>query len=341
MVAGFEEKWRETFGYKHARAMSSGTAALTACCMALYDFAPDDDNEIICPALSFIATANAIRAAGYTPKFVDVKLETMNIDEDKIEEAIGPQTAGIVVVNLMGKPAELKKIWNLAESLGLYVICDNCEGYGCTHHGKYSLEYADMEVSSHYAAHLICCGEGGVASTNNDLIDESLESIRNHGREAGSDYFDHARWGMNFKMSDLHAAVALGGIEDFWKVFERRCLNVFYLRECMRGLEDKAWFKEEEPHDVNCPHAFSITLKPPYKDRIGDFQKWLDIASIHWKRNFGCIPKHEAFAYREWGSFPNAEYIGDHGIHVGCHQYLSDGDLEYLGGTIKKFLEEI
>ncbi len=341
MVQKFEQEWCKLFGYKHARAVSSGTAAGMAACMALYDLGAKPGDEIVCPALSFIATANAIRAAGFTPRFVDVKLETMNIDEEQIEAAINERTVAIKVVNLMGRPAELAKIRAIADNHEIPVICDNCEGYGCRHKGKPSLAYCAMETASFYAAHMLCCGEGGMVSTNNPLLDVYLESIRNHGRTGGSAYFNHTRYGLNLKMSDLHAAVALGGIRDFDVYFTLRRSIVSYLRSSLRGLEDKAWFTEEALGDVNAPHGFSITLKPAYKDSIGDFRKCLDAASIHWKRNFGNMLHHDALSFLRplGGDFPNAIYIGNFGLHVGCHQYLSLDDLEYMGKTLRTFLE--
>src|SRR5687768_10502152 len=101
-VYQFEEKYRNLFGYKHTRMVSSGTMADTICCMALYEInGAVAGDEIICPALSFIATANSIRAAGLVPRFVDVRRDTMNIDVDKVERAINHKTRAIITVNLM------------------------------------------------------------------------------------------------------------------------------------------------------------------------------------------------------------------------------------------------
>lgn len=341
-VSLLEGKWRGLFNYGYARAVSSGTSAVTACCMALYDFGAKPGDEIIVPALTFIASATAIRAAGFTPRFVDVKTD-MNIDESLIQENINEKTRAIVAVNLMGKPAALDIIQSIARNNGLKVIIDACESYGCKYRGKFALEYGDMETSSHYVAHLIVCGEGGIVSTNDPQLDEVIESIRSHGRVKGSLYFDHVRYGLNFKMSDLHASIGLGEVEQFWDVFWKRKSNVQYLRNCCAGLEDIAWFTEEEADCVNCPHGFSITLKPKYKDKIDQFKKHLDDSNIHWKRNFGTIVGHKSFSYLnlDQNLFPNALYIGDFGIHVGCHYWLTDDELEYLGSKLRDFLVKL
>src|SRR5581483_3445060 len=190
-VKEFEESWKKLFNYKYAKALSSGTSADTACCMVAYDFGAKPGDEVIIPALSFIATANAVRAAGLTPKFVDVKIDTMNIDETQIESAITDKTAAIMFVNLMGKPAKMDKIQEIAKKHNLLTISDSCESYGCRYKDKFTLKYADMETSSHYVAHLCCSGEGGIVSTNSEKIDSIVESIRSHGRHGGSLYFDH------------------------------------------------------------------------------------------------------------------------------------------------------
>lgn len=342
-VAEFEKQWRSLFGYKYARAVSSGTSADIACCLALYHYGAKPGDEVIVPALSFVATGNSVRAAGFTPRFVDVKLDTMNINENKIEEAITPKTCGIMVVNLMGKPAALSTIKLLAKRFRIPLIVDNCEGYGSKHKGEFALAYCDMETSSHYIAHLICCAEGGMVSTNDPVIDNLIQSVRSHGRVGGSLYFDHVRYGLNLKMSDVHASLGLGEVERFWEVFNKRRQNVKYIRSCLKGLEDKAWFTEEDAADINCPHGLSITLKPDVKRRIDDFHRFLDESSINWKRNFGSMPHHDAFDYLQIapGAYPNARYIGDYGIHVGCHYYLSDDDLDYLSNKLREFLVSI
>lgn len=342
-VALFEQKWKELFKYKGAKAVASGTAADTACCMALYDFGATPGDEVIIPALSFIATANSVRAAGLIPVFVDIRPETMNINEELIEDAITSKTRAVMSVNLMGRPAALDVIQDICKRKGLFHISDSCESYGCRYKGKFALTYADMETSSHYTAHLIVAGEGGMVSCNDSEIEKVIDSVRSHGRQPGSVFFEHVRYGLNFKMSDLHAALALGQIEEFWHIFDRRHYNVHYIRQALLGLEDKAWFTEEDSDCINCPHGFSITLKPKYRDKIREFERFMTEASIHWKRNFGSQPHHKAFSYLNTpaNAFPHARYVGDYGLHVGCHYYISSDDLGYMAQKIKEFLSKL
>lgn len=344
-VKEFEERWGNLFGYKHSVAMSSGTDGVINACLALYDLkkAKRGISEVIVPSLSFIATSNAVRAAGLIPRFVDVKKETLNIDESKIEEAINENTVAIMPVHTMGRMAEIYTICNLAKSYNLIVIEDACEAHGALYSNGITKDYVGnwghMSIYSYYIAHLVCCGEGGMVSTNDNNIANILYSTRSHGRQPHSLYFDHQRMGLNSKMNDLEASIGLEAIEVFWDTFWTRHASMKRMREAAKGFEDVAWFSEEDHDNVNCPHGFSITCKKPGK--IEHVKSTFDKYNIHHKRNFGSIPtQHRAFADMGYklGDFPNAEWIGDNGVHIGCHQYLTEENIERICKAIKEAL---
>jgi dTDP-4-amino-4,6-dideoxygalactose transaminase len=339
-VKEFEEKWGALFDYKANVAMSSGTDGCMNACLALYELQKAQrGDEIIVPALSFIATANAVRAAGFIPKFVDIKKETLNIDESKIEEAITRKTVAIMPVHTMGRPAEMKAICDIAKRHNLTVIEDACESHGAKYGGKFIGQWGDMSVYSYYVAHIVSCGEGGMVSTNDDFTADVLRSTRSHGRLFNSVFFDHPRIGMNSKMNDMEASVGLEGISLFWDTFNRRKEIIKIFRDACVGFEDVAWFSEEDDGNVNCPHGFSITCKN--KRDIKKVQVTMDKYKIHWKRNFGCIPtQHLSFSDMKYslGDFPEAEWVGDNGLHIGCHQYLSDENISRMVRALQEGL---
>ena len=340
-VKQLEKQWSEIFGYKRSVAMSSGTDAVIASCLALYDIADAKrGDEVIVPALSFIATSNAVRAAGLTPVFVDVKRETLNIDETKIEDAITDRTVAIMPVHTMGRPAEMDIICDLGKQYGLVIIEDACEAHGATYKDKFIGHWGDMSVYSYYIAHLVCCGEGGMVSVNDDHLADVLSSCRSHGRPFNSIYFDHQRVGYNSKMNDLEASIGLEAVGVFWETFNTRHATMKRMRAAATGYEDVAYFSEEDEGNTNCPHGFSITCKEA--DKIKLVEEVFDKYNIHHKRNFGCIPtQHRAFADMDYslGDFPEAEWVGDNGIHIGCHQHLSEEDIQRIETTIKESLE--
>jgi len=337
-VREFETRFAGILKAPHCRMVSSGTTADTIACMALYEHGAKQGDEIICPALSFIATANSIRLAGFKPVFVDIKDgDDMNINTDLIELAITSKTRAIMAVNLMGRPADLDIIRGIADHYGLKVIVDNCEGYGCAYKGKASIEYADFETTSHFTAHICMVGgESGCVLTKDYENDKLVEAIRSHGRLGGSLFFDHPIFGINGKSSDLYAAIGLGELDLFWENFYIRRSNIIYFQDSLKEYSDLVWMNQPDD-DVrfNAPHAFSVVFKNPKNSSL--FKQHMDEAEIHIKKNFGCMATHGAFNYlgHSKTDFPVAEYCGENGWHWGCHRYLSQLDLEYIVDTVK------
>jgi dTDP-4-amino-4,6-dideoxygalactose transaminase len=331
-VKEFEEKFAKHFGYKHAIAVSSGTDACLAAVASLYEFGAKRGDEVIVPATTFVATANAVLAAGLKPVFVDIEVETLNINPDLIEEKITNKTVAIMPVHLMGKPCEMDKILKIANKHGLRVIEDCCEAHGTKYKDKYVGTIGDMGCFSFYVAHIIVCGEGGLVSTNDDEIAEIVRSVKTHGRPFGSIYFDFQRFGLNLRMNDLTAAIGIEGIENFDKTFNKRKENMYKLLDMTKDLEKYAYFIKEEDHETICPHAFPIVLKNPKYD-YKKFYNYLESKGIQTKTLFASLPtQHRAFEFLKYkcGDFPVAEYVGDNGLHFGIHQYLSDDDLVYI-----------
>ena len=317
-VRELEESWSQIFGYKKSVAVSSGTDACINACLSVYDLHPKAKrgDEIIIPSLSFIATANAVRAAGFVPRFVDIKRETLNIDEDLLK--INGRVRAIIAVHTMGRPAEMDAIRSFADEHGLVVIEDACEAHGAKYRGNFIGTLGDMSCFSYYIAHLVCCGEGGMVSTNDEDIANLIKSSRSHGRPFDSIYFDHQRTGLNSKMNDLEASIGLEAIGCFWKTFNIRHATMKKMREACVGYEDVAFFSEEDEGNVNCPHGFSVTCKEA--EKISFIKSSFDKYNIHWKRNFGSIPtQHAAFSDMGYklGAFPEAERVGDNGVHIG------------------------
>jgi len=342
LVKKFESNWGDLFNYQHNKAVSSGTDAVINLISSVYAFGAQRGDEIIVPALSFIATSNAVLAAGLTPVFVDVEKETLNIDPSKIEAAITKKTRAILVVHTMGLPCDMEVIKDIATRYDLLVFEDACEAHGAKYNGEYVGNLSDGAAFSFYTAHLINCGEGGMVSTNNEVVAKSVGCTRNHGREEGSLYFDHLRVGYNSKMNDLEASIGLEGVAYFWHTFSKRKK---FLRRLMLSLDQYkpyAWFSQEPNGVTVCPHGFSITLK--HGRSIKDLCNLLDEKGIQWKRNFGCIPtQHKAFEFmgHALGDFPNAEYIGEFGIHLGVHHYLSTSDVTYIEDTLLEYFETL
>ena len=338
-VAEFEKKWGELFAYPYNVAVSNGTCADMACCMSLYDFGAKRGDEIIAPALAFAAVGNSILASGFTPKFVDIERDTLNINPNKIEEEITKKTKAIMAVHTMGKPCDMDKIMEIARANNLFVIEDSCEAHGAKYKGKFIGSFGDVSAFSFYVAHIVSCGDGGIVSTKREDLAKIISSIKSHGRPEGSIYFDHIRHGLNFRMNALTASIGLPELDNFREIFNKRKSNLNYLLEQTKDLQEFVFFNKEEEYEVNSPHAFSLTLKYPRFD-YKKLYNFLEENSIMCKRNFGSMPtQHKAFESLGYklGDFPEAEYIGNNGLHFGIHQFLFKDDLDYASEMVHEY----
>lgn len=339
----FEKRYCETFGFQEAVAVSSGTTAGFTSVAVLHDYGAEWGDEVIVPALCFVAAANCVVAAGFKPIFVDIRRDTLNIDPARIEAAITPRTKGINVVHTMGKPADMDPILEIAKKHNLMVFEDACEAHGAQYKGKYVGGMGAMGAFSFYAAHIICSGEGGMVTTNDPEIARVLRSVRSHGRPDGSLFFQFDRFGFNTKMNDLEAAVGIEGIENFWQIFNKRKANLNYLLANSKDLEHIFYFTPEGKDEVVSAHAFQMTLRENVPLDFWDFYRHLESKGIQTKLNFGSLPtQHKVFKRlgHTLGDFPEAEYVGNRGLHVGCHQYLEQAHLDYLLEVVHDYVRQ-
>ncbi len=338
-VREFEEKFAALFGVKYGVAVSSGTDADAIACAVLYDFGAKRGDEIIIPALTFVATGNAVLQAGLTPVFVDVKRDTLNIDPDKIEAAITKRTRAIMPVHLMGKPADMDRIMAIAKKHKLHVIEDAAEAHGAEYKGKKIGAIGDMACFSLYAAHIITTIEGGMIITNNEQMAQAAASLRNHGIDGK---FRFKRIGFSSKMNEIEAAVGLGNIAIFHDILEKRRRNVRALIKAFKPFEQYFICLSEGPQEVLGPHAFSVIVLPGMKFTKHEFVAFLEKEGVDSRNLFYSIPTQTpsyAFMGHKLGDFPEAEFCSDNGTHIGCHQDIELDQVEHVARVTAQFLK--
>ncbi len=362
-VCEFEKLFATLLGVKEAVALSSGTDADILALAVLHDFGARRGDEIIVPALSFVATGNAVLHAGFKPIFVDINRETLNIDTSKIEKVITKRTKAIMPVHLMGKPADMDKIKQLAKKYDLYVIEDAAEAHGAEYKGKKVGTLGDMAAFSLYIAHMISTIEGGIVVTDNEKFAEILRSLRAHGRACkcrecilniSSGYcpkrfaknnkdirFVFERIGYSCKMNEIEAAVGLGSIKIYHRILTKRRKNLLYMMERFKKFSSYMISIEEESYEKIGPHAFPIILQKNVKFTRDEFVSFLEKNGIETRNLFLSMPTQcQGFKFLGYkiGDFPNAEYIGNHGLHIGLHQDINKEHIDYLVEVINKFL---
>lgn len=363
-VRELEKKFASLVGTKEAIAVSSGTDADALSLAVLYDFGAKRDDEIIVPALSFVATGNAVLQAGFKPVFVDINRTTLNIDASKIQAVITDRTKAIMPVHLMGKPADMQTICAIAKKYKLYVIEDAAEAHGAIYKGRSAGALGDMGAFSLYIAHIITTVEGGIITTDSSEFAEILRSLRAHGRACKCEacvinikssycpnrfqYQDNAdirfifeRVGFSSKMNELEAAVGIGNLDIYEDILKKRRKNLYYLMKEFKKYVPYMVTIKKEPYEEIGPHAFPIIIQEQAKFTRNQFVDYLGKKGIDSRTLFSSLPTQcPGFNFLGYkiGDFPNAEYIGNNGIHIGVHQSLGKRECGYFIDTVDKFL---
>ncbi|MEW6101510.1 MAG: DegT/DnrJ/EryC1/StrS family aminotransferase [Candidatus Omnitrophota bacterium] len=363
----FEKEFARLVGAKEAVAVSSGTDANTIALATLHDFGCQEGDEVIVPALSFIATGTAVLHARFKPVFVDIEQDTLNIDPALIDEAITKKTKAIMPVHLMGKPAAMDEVNAIARKHNLFVIEDAAEAHGAVYKGKNAGTLADMGCFSLYVAHIITTGEGGIVVTDNPDFAEILRSLRSHGRACkcnecvlnlnsgccqkrfssgkGEDIrFLFERIGYSCKMNEMEAAVGLGNLDIYHGILEKRRENFYYLADKFKQFAPYLMSIELADYEKLGPHAFPVIIQSPDKIKREALTRYLEKNSIDTRTVFCSMPTQfpgfRSLGYK-LGDFPNAEYIGDNAIHIGIHQDLDKAHLDYFIDVVSRFLSEL
>jgi perosamine synthetase len=242
----FEEQIAERVGAPYAAALSSGTAGLHLLCKTA---GLGSGDEVITSPLSFVASANCFILEGATPVFADVDPVTLNMDPVAVESAVTERTRAIVAVDMFGYPCELDEIRAIAERHGLVVIEDACESLGAEYRGRPLGAHGTSAVFAFYPNKQMATGEGGVVVTHSEEEWQLLRSLRNQGRSYdGGGWFNHVRLGLNYRWTDIQAALGLAQLEKLDRILELReaaARTYGRLLADVDGIEPPAWDDED------------------------------------------------------------------------------------------------
>lgn len=227
MVGEFEQAVATFSGARHGIAVSSGTAALHTA-MAAIGIGPGD--EVIVPAMTFAATANAVIYQGGTPVFADVEADTLLIDPASVVKRICKQTKAIVAVDYAGQPCDYQALKSIAEQHNLWLIADACHSLGAEENSKKVGTLADCTIFSFHPVKHITTGEGGMVVTDNPDLAEHMRRFRNHGistdhrqREAtGTWQYDMVELGYNYRITDFQCALGISQLAQLPAFLDRR-----------------------------------------------------------------------------------------------------------------------
>ena len=368
--AEFETRLRQFIGVDHLITVNSGSSAnlvafSTLTSPKLGERAIKKGDEVIGVAAGFPTTVNPILQFGAVPVFVDVDKKTHNINADLIEEAITSKTKAVMLAHTLGNPFDLKKVRDLCDKYGLWLIEDCCDALGATFDGKMVGTWGDLATLSFYPAHHITMGEGGAVFTNKSELKVIAESFRDWGRDcycapgcdntcgnrfgqqhgdlpAGYDHkYIYSHLGYNLKITDMQAACGvaqLGRLEDFIRI---RRKNFAFLKQRLETLSEFIEIAEPTPNSEPSWFGFPITLKDDCDFRRVDLLRYLDENKIGTRLLFaGSLTKQPYFHdqhYRIAGSLENTDRTMNQTFWLGVQPSLDERHYEYVASKLEEF----
>lgn len=333
-VAELEEKWAKYCGTRYALAVNSGTAAIHA---ALFAAGVGEGDEVITTPFSFIATINPILMLGAEPVLVDIDEETFNIDPKLVEEAITKKTKAIIPVHLYGQPADMSAINKIAREYKIAVIEDACQAIGAEYKKKRAGNLGNLGCFSLYATKNIMCGEGGMITTNSKAQAEAIRRFRQHGMDA---QYQYQHLGFNYRMSDLHAAIAIEQLKKSDKFNKQRQKNAKQLDKKLSstpGITLPVVGKDR----THVYHQYTIRVKDMAKvkrDELVDSLREKGVgAGTYYPKPLHYFDHIAKYGYGK-GDFPTAERAAEEVISLPIHPKITAKDVDYIAKSIKEIV---
>lgn len=359
-VKEFEKEISEYLGVKHSISVGNGTDALV---IALKALGIGEGDEVITTPYTFFATAESISLVGATPIFVDVDLNTYNIDPAKIEEKITDKTKAIMPVHIFGQPCDMDPINEIAKKHNLKVIEDACQAIGSEYRGQMLGNVSDIACFSFFPTkNLGCAGDGGMIVTNDDNLATICRALRTHGSGAdghkayniihnideeatedkGTDntvynplkYYNYLI-GQNSRLDELQAAILRIKLRELDKWNNKRRENAKFYNEELKDTELVTPFEDE-----NGKHVYHLyILQSEKRTELVNYLKENGIATgVYYP-----VPLHLQKAYKDLGykerDLPNAEYLSNRTFAIPMFAELTDGEKEYIVEKLKEFGE--
>ena len=364
-VLTFEKKISKYFGKKYGLMVNSGSSAIT---LALEAINLKKGDEVIIPCLNFGTALSALIKLELTPILVDIDIETLQIDIDKIENSISKKTKALMIPNLIGNTPDWIKINKIAKKYKLKIIEDSADTLGATINNKPTGVFADISITSFYGSHLISCGgNGGIMMTNNKKYFSKAKVLRSWGRMSsllknseninnrlsinlkGVAYdkkFVFSEAGYNFEPSEMGASFGLAQLKKL-KIFLKLRNRNFNLHKNFFDKYDDLFITPKILSNIKTNFlAYPIILK---KNKLFDRKKiqvYLEKNNIQTRPIFsGNILRHPAFSNilskkNKISKFKNSDYIMKNGILIGCHQGLGLKEINFIHKKVENFINK-
>jgi dTDP-4-amino-4,6-dideoxygalactose transaminase len=353
----FENQFAQFHQVKHAVFLNSGTSALQIALAALKErYGYQDRDEVLVPAITFVATSNIVLQNNMKPVFVDVDPRTFNMDPQLIEKSITPRTRAIIPVHLLGLPCAMDRIMPIARQYGLHVIEDSCETMFAGVNGKSVGSFGDLACFSTYVAHLIVGGVGGLVTTDDAGLAEMCRSLLAHGRDPlylSIDDYDNTsdnklkeimkarykfdRLGYSYRCTEIEAAIALSELECWEENIARRRHNARLLTSNLQKFDKFLQFPFIPQGLEHSFMMYPLVVKSGV-DREA-LMLFLEKRGIETRYMFPLLnqPVYLKLFSGRASECPGAQHIETHGLLLGIHQGITDSDIQFVADTFAAY----
>lgn len=347
-IGELEEKLCRLTGAKYAVVCSNGTAALHIACQAA---GIGEGDELITTPITFAASANCALYCGAKPVFADINEETYNIDPASVKEKMTERTKAVVAVDFTGQAVELDELLALCHERGAVLIEDGAHSIGTTYKGRAVGSVADMTTFSFHPVKTVTGGEGGAVLTNSEAYYKKLLLYRAHGitrdpaqlkRESdGPWYYEQIALGMNYRMTDMQAALIISQLDKIERFSRRRKEIVEMYNEAFSQMPE-LFVQREIPESDTTRHLYILRIRPE-KLAIGRKEFFDCMAAENICCNVHYIPVYrhpyyEALGYPK-GLCPRAEKLYEEILSLPLYYSLTDDDVQDVIHAVKKIVE--
>lgn len=372
----FENKLAKFLGIKHCILVNSGSSAnllaiasLTSSLLGKKRIKPGD--EVITVATSFPTTIAPLVQYGAVPVFVDIELDTLNIDTSLLNKALSSKVKAVFIAHTLGNPFNINYVLNFCNKHNLWLIEDNCDSLGSKYNNKYTGTFGHIGTSSFYPPHHITMGEGGAVYTNDKLLHKIIVSLRDWGRdcicESGQDNkcgkrfsgkfgelpfgYDHkyvySNFGYNLKATDMQAAIGCAQLEKLPSFIKKRKQNWNSLYLGLKKFKKYFRFSKPTKNSKPCWFGFTITLKENLQFNRSQIVNFLEKNGIQTRMLFaGNIIKQPCFnelrnqkkKYRICGELKNTDFIMNNTFWIGVYPGINELMIKKIINTISAFV---
>lgn len=357
-VSELEAAFAKKFNSQHCLMVSSGSMANLVSIAALFyklNKPLQGGDEVIVPAISWATSFTPLQQYGLKLRFVDVELDTLNIDVSKLEKALTPKTRMVMAVSILGNPAELEKLKEFCNKNDLILFEDNCESMGASLNDRYTGTFGDIGTFSTFFSHHISTMEGGLIITDNEELYHLMRSIRAHGwsrdvpegtsiyEKSDDDFFEAYRFilpGYNARPLEMSGAIGLEQLKKLDQLIDIRRKNAELFVELFGN--DQRFIIQKE-NGKSSWFSFTVILNPEIKTGRRHCLEHLRKENIQFRIiTGGCFPRHDVIKYFDYeivDNLDNANIAHDRGFFVGNHPRDIEKELRLFHSVVDRVVE--